>query len=133
MYRCLEQRLSHVSRKWWLTWIGPEVPHFNSNGDQYIVDLLFVIIISSSIYFVILRYAGYLSNPHNSKDNKQEYVYMRKKIHKTLVFDAYLNQITFLIYLTWCLTFLVILFHEIVIGSLFHRFPWVIVLPHVNI
>ena len=76
-----EQMLSQVSRKWWLTWIGPEVPNFNSNGDQYIVEILFVIIISSSIYFVILRYAGYLSNPHNSKDNKQLYVYMRKNNH----------------------------------------------------
>jgi hypothetical protein len=58
VYWC-EQRLSHVSRKWWLTWIGPEVPHFNSKGDKYIVDVLFVIIY---IFFVILRYAGYLYN-----------------------------------------------------------------------
>jgi hypothetical protein len=27
-------------------------------------------ITNESIYFVILIYAGYLSNPHNSKDNK---------------------------------------------------------------
>jgi hypothetical protein len=56
-----EQRLSHISRKCCLNWIGPEVPHFNSNGDKYIVDLLFDIIISSNIYFVILRYAGYFA------------------------------------------------------------------------
>ena len=39
--------------------IGPEVPYFNSKGDKYIVDVLFVIIY---IFFVILRYAGYLYN-----------------------------------------------------------------------
>jgi hypothetical protein len=32
---------------------GPEVPHSSLNGEKYIVDLLFIVNISS-IYFVIL-------------------------------------------------------------------------------
>ena len=54
--------------------IGPEVPHSSLNGDKYIVDLLFIVNISSNIYFVILdMHAGYLLY--------KLYVYMRKYNH----------------------------------------------------